>query len=321
MRVPNLKSPISNRKSLLGFTLVEMLVVIAIIGILAAILVPALAGAIRRARISAIALEMNNLSNAIEAYKSKFTDYPPDFSDRIAVQAHIRKAFPRNTLNLNPNLSDTTSWYFTYSWQGSVPPGKVDPKNLDPAESLVFWLSAIKSNPRDPLDIDNVHPNTAYVVDGAGDSVSFFEFDETRLIDRDGDGWPEYASAHSRETPYVYFDGRVSGGVYEYTTAVYPLSGVDAGFGVTRPYRSNTAIDSRDNGRTVPFASPNTTQWIAADKFQLICPGLDNHFGPDLLGAGGPFKQFPDANYQLSDEDEDNLASFSEGKTIGESRP
>lgn len=321
MRVSNLKSQIANRKSLLGFTLVEMLVVIAIIGILAALLVPALGAAIRRSKIGAISLEMNNLSNAFEAYKSKYTEYPPDFSDRAAVQAHIRKAFPRNTLNLNPNLTDTTSWYFTYPWLGSVPSGTVDPKTLDPAEALVFWLRAIKNNPRNPLDIDNVHPNTAYVVDGVGDPVPFFEFDETRLIDIDKDGWPEYASAHSRETPYVYFDGRIMGGTYQYATAVYPPSGSDTGFGVTRPYRSNTAIDSRDNGRTVPSASPNTTQWMDAAKFQILCAGLDNNFGPDLFASGGLLKQFPDPNYQLSDEDMDNLASFSDGDTIGDSQP
>lgn len=321
MRAPNPKSKISNRKSSPGFTLVEMLVVIAIIGILAAILIPSLAAAIRRAKIAAISLEMNNLSNALAAYKSKHTEYPPDFSDRAAVQAHIRKAFPRNTLNLNPNLTDTTSWYFTYPWLNDVPSGKVDPKTLDPAEALVFWLAAIKNSPRDPLDIDNVHPNTTYVVDGTGEPVSYFEFDETRLIDIDDDGWPEYASAHSRETPYVYFDGRIMSGTYQYATAVYPLSGSDTGFGVTRPYRSNLAIDSRDNGRTVPSASPNTTQWVDAGKFQIICAGLDNNFGPDLFATGGLLKQFPDPNYQLSDEDEDNLGSFSDGDTIGDSRP
>lgn len=304
-----------------GFTLVEMLVVIAIIGILAALLLPAVGSAIRAARVSAIALEINNMSNALEAYKGKYGDYPPDFSNRAAVQAHVRKAFPRNTLNLNPNLADSTSWYNTYPWSGSVPSGTVDPKTLDAAEALVFWLGAIKNDPRSPLHIDNVHPDTSYVVDGPGDSVSFFEFDETRLIDVDADGWPEYASEHSPNTPYVYFDGRVSAGTYLYAGAIYPASGTDAGFGVVRPYRSNLAIDARDNGRTKPSVSPNTTQWINATKFQIICAGLDDHFGADLFASGSVLKQFPDPNYDLADEDEDNIPSFSDGSTIGDSVP
>ncbi|MEO8498536.1 MAG: prepilin-type N-terminal cleavage/methylation domain-containing protein, partial [Planctomycetota bacterium] len=87
--VLNRKSKIENRKSLPGFTLVEMLVVIAIIGILAAILVPTLGAAIRRAKIGAVAMEVNQLSQAIEAYKLEFNDYPPDFTNAAAFQAHM----------------------------------------------------------------------------------------------------------------------------------------------------------------------------------------------------------------------------------------
>jgi hypothetical protein len=91
--------------------------------------------------------------------------------------------------------------------------------------------------------------------------------------------------------------------------------------GVARPYRSNQTLDALDNGRTQPNTGGNTTKWINPGKFQIVSAGLDGNFGPDLLPAGSLFKQFPDPNYSLADEDEDNLADFTEGQTIGESVP
>ncbi len=306
-----------------GFTLVEMLVVIAIIGVLVAILVPTLAAAIRRAKIGAVAMELNQLSQAIEAFKLEFDDYPPDFTDPPAFEAFMRKAFPRNIREMDYTVA--TSWFQNPPW--TPPGGKVNPQTLDPAEALVFWLSAIKKNPRDPLNIDNKHPNTSYVIDGAGEPVAFFQFEETRLIDLDDDGWPEYASAHSPGSPYVYFDGRLISGSYAYHGAQYPKAGnPDLGVGFARPYRSNSTIDARDNGKTQPQppASPeNSTTWLEPDKFQILWPGLDDDFGPALPDASSVwvYKQFPDPNYALSDEDGDNLANFSDGRTVGDSIP
>jgi prepilin-type N-terminal cleavage/methylation domain-containing protein len=60
-----------------AFTLVEMLVVLGIIGVLVALLLPA----INRARINAlnasIALEIKALDQAFETYKQQRGEYPP----------------------------------------------------------------------------------------------------------------------------------------------------------------------------------------------------------------------------------------------------
>lgn len=102
----------------------------------------------------------------------------------------------------------------------------------------------------------------------------------------------------------------------------------DLGVGYARPFRSNSTIDARDNGKTQPQppASPqNSTTWLEPDKFQILWPGLDDHFGSRTGtaadGSDWVYKQFPDPNYALSDEDGDNLANFSDGSTVGDSVP
>lgn len=61
-----------------GFTLIEMLTVIAIIGIIAGLLVGLAPAATRSMRMKRIQGELQQLITAIESYKAKFGHYPPD---------------------------------------------------------------------------------------------------------------------------------------------------------------------------------------------------------------------------------------------------
>jgi prepilin-type N-terminal cleavage/methylation domain-containing protein len=59
-----------------GFTLVELLVVIVILGILAAVVVFAVGGSEEDANVKACLAERNTVEAAMEAYKSQTGDYP-----------------------------------------------------------------------------------------------------------------------------------------------------------------------------------------------------------------------------------------------------
>jgi general secretion pathway protein G len=59
-----------------GYTLTEMLVVIAIIGLLAAVLTPVLIGQMGRARVKAARLQVQNIATSLEMFRSDVGRYP-----------------------------------------------------------------------------------------------------------------------------------------------------------------------------------------------------------------------------------------------------
>jgi len=72
-----MERPDRPRPTRLGFTLVELLIAILIIGALLAILLPTIAAAFRKAKEATVAAEMNNLATALASFKNTYGDYPP----------------------------------------------------------------------------------------------------------------------------------------------------------------------------------------------------------------------------------------------------
>lgn len=134
-----------------GFTLVELLVVITIIGAIAGLSIPAIGLVMRTVRKAAMKAEMTNIESGIESYNTRYGDYPPDFSNWNIVKRHYLKIFPDiatseltllyrlcdNTLDNDPSQLTAAT---TYSpWQ------------MNRAESLVWSLGGFSSDPQFPF--------------------------------------------------------------------------------------------------------------------------------------------------------------------------
>ncbi|MBM6860586.1 type II secretion system protein [Clostridium saudiense] len=74
-----------------GFTLIELMAVIAIVAILAAVLVPTVSGYITRAKKTALITQVRSAVNAIEVYNSTAT------SEKIEKTYSLKDLLPRNT--------------------------------------------------------------------------------------------------------------------------------------------------------------------------------------------------------------------------------
>lgn len=292
-----------------GFTLVELLVVIIIIAILAAILIPAVNSARQTARRAKVALEVSQIGEAFDAYRDKYggQDYPSDFSDLQLSAAlygkntrdHLSRAFPRH------DRAAVATWL-----NASYPSGTLqNPKNLDPAEAIVFWLGLIKNDPVHPA----CNPNGTIMPLSVGNGrPPLMTFEQARLRDRDGDGWPEYYPPGIDDAPYVYLAASMYSNIATVSVCAYPSPPPSAGntspIGVARPYL------------TAGGALLKPTQ------YQIITAGFDNNFGPDtLINAPNALKQAPSkaapSGVNLSLADRDNIANFGEGKTIESMAP
>jgi prepilin-type N-terminal cleavage/methylation domain-containing protein len=100
-----------------AFTLVEILIVVAIIGILAAIVLPTLQGHIQQAKEAAAKDNLRTLRNVIEVYAARHNDVPPgyflnnpsntpdadDFESQLVTSGHYLSKIPENPFN---NKSD-----------------------------------------------------------------------------------------------------------------------------------------------------------------------------------------------------------------------
>jgi prepilin-type N-terminal cleavage/methylation domain-containing protein len=144
-----------------GFTLVELLVVITIIGILAALITVAAVGALRRANETRTKAELNQIGGGVEEYKNKTTAYPPNcqtdaggpldetgiFND---VKRHMRQVssrcqesdnLVRALIGLPPDTASADKDNFPVWLNGGMSAG----------EAVVFWLGGFSTDPKYPI--------------------------------------------------------------------------------------------------------------------------------------------------------------------------
>lgn len=286
-----------------GFTLVELLIVIAIIGILMGIAVPAIFGVIGTAKSNKQRLEIGAIEQALERYSEKYGDYPPDFSDWSVVERHYRKIFPRiaaTELNLLQRLVDADP---SNDLTIGAAAATHNPAAMDRAESIVWALGGYSSNPINPFTGDG-GPLASIAVDNTSQQFQinierdnpFYEFDTTRLDleiedkddlisitnyykSSDTDLFPHYAAADDG-APFVYFDSRA-----------YSFGGAVAGGGFTQQlngYANNEYGNVRPYLTTQRTSAGNAWTFHNPDTFQVIAPGIDNGFGVLAFATTNP---------------------------------
>lgn len=261
-----------------GFTLVELLVVIAIIGVLVGLTVPAVFAVRRTFNNASVKFEVQALEDAVEKYRTKYGEYPPDGSSWPIMEAHFRKAFP-GILQSELLLVNSVVPAIRNDYDGRV---------MDPAEAVVFFLGGFSSDSQKPFSGKGgpfLNTGTAaspvWVYNGSREN-EFYPFKSERLVFTDesargatpDDLFPVYSS-YLTTTPYVYFDSRTyqfarGGSVFcNYHRATPP----DAIMGVARPLLS---------------AAPSGTSWYEnPKKFQIMSPGIDGLYGWDLQPNSG----------------------------------
>ena len=128
------------RPSESGFTLLELLVVMTIIGILAAVAIPALRDSPQRAREAALREDLFTFRSTIDQFHGDKGYYPPD------LQTLIAEGYLRN-IPIDPMTKSRETWVVAYEElesgaegeappEESVAPGIVDVHSASTARAL-----------------------------------------------------------------------------------------------------------------------------------------------------------------------------------------
>jgi general secretion pathway protein G len=115
-----------------GFTLLELLVVMTIIGILAAIAVPALRDSPKRAREATLRADLFTFRSVIDQYKGDKGNYPPDL-ETLVKDGYMRK------IPLDP-MTKAADWVLAMEEEAT----ESDDPNIEAVPGIIDVHSASK---------------------------------------------------------------------------------------------------------------------------------------------------------------------------------
>jgi len=102
-------------KTELGFTMIELMIVVVIIGVLAAIAVPVYAEAVQKSKISRAQADLRVLESALAIYYAENNSYPTKEEGLVALVDDYIKEVPKTPWN-----SDKYQENYAYDGKGNV---------------------------------------------------------------------------------------------------------------------------------------------------------------------------------------------------------
>lgn len=270
-----------------GFTLLELLIAITIIGILAGLLLPAIQSARANARNAQCRTEIGGLGDSLQAFKQKFGDFPPSRITLYGTPAawkNVDSDAAREQERLRSRAIIKRFWP-QFSFDATNYPWGTNTVELRGAECLVFFLGGIaRSGTTNDLNGFSNNPATPFEQNGTSRIPPFFEFNPGRLRTSYKVGNYEFQcyldTLPGQDHPYIYASGNDGSG-YEFDTTASPNVSYDVS-AAEHSSRTNAPIrnSNQPNRLTVRsyIQSAGGASWNKT-TFQIISPGADHQFG------------------------------------------
>ena len=258
-----------------GFTLVELLVVIVIIGMLAAIVTPAIMIAMSRAKVARIKAEIDMLHSAIMNYKNEYGSFPPSYSyldpapppSSLTFQPpykHLARLFPRckvlNEFTEDTNLNGMLDTQVSPSEDANGNNILDSAVPITPANAIVSWLGGYTSDPTKPLT-------------GTGARKKLYDFDQSRVVETvSGSSGLSYFPPNAEGMPYLYIDAA------NYNFVDFATNGGNSVSGIKYfVWRQDKFFDPNTLS-PMSLTAASSPKPFNPDSFQIISAGRDGEF-------------------------------------------
>ena len=313
-----------------GFTLVEILGAILIISILAVLMTIGGRAAMQFFRGVNDKATIDNIAKALELYKNKYGEYPPDGTDMAAVRRHLLKrdpslTKPANIQRLNSLMASLetaansgqllTYWLCGENW--------VNPDAVDDTGTPIFQKGESEFIDLNPgfsslSEIGTAHNGVNYNIaaralcNAKGYPVVYFRANK---VARDGVlRWLHFGDVWDDPEGYefiLYENGESFYNEVKLAGEQEPYTAAEADFDVSlcAAYFNNLGTGSNSAFGLHPYrhcGKHSNDLWYAPDTYQLILPGEDGYYVPN-----------PDDPTTVKAE-LDNVTNFCAGATMAE---